>query len=219
MAQRGVVADEWRIIEKLLPAGWKEAARRLGAFRRARYLSDPGPLLRVLLFHAVNDGGLRETVAQARASGIVEMSQVALLKRLRTAGDWLAWLGAELCAGFRKRPGVPKGLRPRAVDGTMVQGPASKGSEWRIHYTVDLLTLNCDWHELTDAGVGESLSRVPVQAGDVLIGDRNFLHAKGVRAVVHGGGHVLIRLRWSHPPMLDDTSARRVVLDAEGDRV
>ena len=43
------------------------------AFRRARYLSDPAPLLRVLLFHAVNDGGLRESVAQARASGIVEM--------------------------------------------------------------------------------------------------------------------------------------------------
>src|SRR5512147_3050202 len=104
--KRMAVADEWGIIEKLLPAGWKEAARTEGAFRRARYLTDPAPLLRVLLFHAVNDGGLRETVAQARVSGIVEMSQVALLKRLRTAGNWLAWLGRELCRSFRERPRV-----------------------------------------------------------------------------------------------------------------
>lgn len=198
------VVDEWGVIEKLLPVGWKEAARSQGAFRRARYLSDPSPLLRLLLFHAVNDGGLRETVAQARASKIVEMSQVALLKRLRTAGDWLAWIAGELSRNFRERPRVPRGLRLRAIDSTTVQGPASKGTEWRVHYTVDLLTLNCDWHEVTDARGGEHLSRAPVQAGDVLLGDRNFLHARATRAVVDAGGHVLIRLRWNHPPMLSE---------------
>src|SRR5713101_3605732 len=86
--------DEWRAIERLLPVGWEEAARERGAFRLARYTTDPASLLRLLLFHAVNDGGLRETVAQARVSGIAAMSQVALFKRLRTSGGWLAWLGA-----------------------------------------------------------------------------------------------------------------------------
>jgi hypothetical protein len=202
--KQGAVADEWAVIERLLPAGWKEAARSQGAFRRARYLSDPAPLLRVLLFHAVNDGGLRETVEQARASGIVEMSQGALLKRLRTAGNWLAWIAGELCREFRERPRVPHGLRLRAIDSTTVQGPASKGTEWRVHYTLDLLTLNCDWHEVTGAGGGEHLSRAPVQAGDVLLGDRNFLHARAIRNLVDAGGHVVIRLRWNHPPMLSE---------------
>ncbi len=45
--------DEWSVIESLLPTGWKEAAREKKAFRRARYTMAPGPLLRVLLFHAV----------------------------------------------------------------------------------------------------------------------------------------------------------------------
>lgn len=206
--KRMVVADEWGIIERLLPAGWKEAARRLRAFRRARYLADPAPLLRVLLFHAVNDGGLRESAAQARLSGIAEMSQVALLKRLRTAGDWLAWLAAELSRRFRQEVHVPRGLRLRAVDSTTVQGPASKGTEWRLHYTIDLLSANCDWHELTDAAGGEHLGRVPVQAGDVLLGDRNFLHPAAIRDAVDGGAHVVIRLRWNHPPIL--TPAGRV---------
>lgn len=199
-----MVADEWGIIEKLLPAGWKEAARRLGAFRRARFMRDPAPLLRVLLFHAVNDGGLRESVAQARVSGIAEMSQVALLKRLRTSGDWLAWMGAELSGRFRQEVHVPQGLRLRAVDSTTVQGPASKGTEWRLHYTVDLLSANCDWHQLTDASGGEHLGRVPVQAGDVLLGDRNFLHPTAIRDAVDRNAHVLIRLRWNHPPMLTE---------------
>ena len=211
--KRMAVGDEWRIIERLLPTGWQEAARRQGAFRRARYLRDPGPLLRVLLFHAVNDAGLRETVAQARASGIVAMSQVALLKRLRTSGDWLAWIGAELCGTFRQRPRVPHGLRLRAIDSTTVQGPASKGTEWRVHYTLDLVTLNCDWHELTDAHGGEHLGRAPVRAGDVLLGDRNFLHPAAIGAIVDAGGQVVIRLRWNHPAMMSDT-ARPVGIEA-----
>jgi len=120
-------ADEWRVIERLLPKGWKEAARERGAFRRARYLKDPGRLLRLLLFHAVNDGGLRETVAQARASGIAAMSQVALFKRLRTSGGWLAWLCAELARGLRERPRFPQELRPRAIDGDK---RARTGQHW-----------------------------------------------------------------------------------------
>src|SRR5216684_425009 len=196
-------ADEWRLIERLLPKGWKEAARERGAFRRARYLKDPGRLLRLLLFHAVNDGGLRETVAQARASGIAAMSQVALFKRLRTSGGWLAWLGAELARSLREQPRLPQELRPRAIDSTTVQGPASTGTQWRVHYSLDLVDLNCDWIELTDAQGAELLERTPMRRGDVLLADRNYLRPVGVRAAAEAGAYVLVRLRWSHSAMVD----------------
>jgi hypothetical protein len=116
-------------------------------------------LLRLLLFHAVNDGGLREAVAQARASGIAQMSQVALFKRLHSSGAWLAWLGAELARALREQPRLPQELRLRAIDSTTVQGPASKGTQWRVHYSLDLVDLNCDWLELTDAHGAELLER------------------------------------------------------------
>jgi hypothetical protein len=198
-----VANDEWHVIEALLPAAWREAAREQGAFRRARYITDPGALLRLLLFHAVNDAGLRETVAQARAGGIAEMSQVALLKRMRTAGKWLAWLCAGLCRALRDEPRLPQGLRPRVVDSTTVQGPASQGTQWRVHYALDLRSLTCDWCELTDAHGGELLERTPMQAGDVLLGDRNYLRPAAVRAAVAVDAHVLLRLRWTHPAMQD----------------
>ena len=197
-----VQGDEWSVIESLLPARWKEAAREKKAFRRARYTMDPAPLLRVLLFHAVNNGGLRETVAQARAGGIVMMSQVALLKRLQTSSAWLAWLGLQLCNQFREQPRLPDGLRPRAIDSTTVQGPASKGTEWRVHYALDLLSLSCDWFELTDVHGAELLERTPFRAGDVILADRNYLRPAGVCAVVKAGAHVVIRLRWTHGAMV-----------------
>lgn len=195
--------DEWGVIETLLPTGWRQAAKEQKAFQRARYTTDPASLLRLLLFHAVNDGGLRETVAQARASGIAQMSQVALLKRLRTSGGWLAWLGAELCRSLREEPRLPQGLRPRAIDSTTVQGPASKGTEWRIHYSLNLMTLNCDWYEVTDAHGAELLERTPMEKGDVLLADRNYLRPAGTQAAVDVGAYVLVRLRWTHSPMLD----------------
>jgi hypothetical protein len=196
-------SDEWRVIQSMLPTGWREAAREHGAFRRARYLDDPAVLLRLLLFHAVNDGGLRATVAQARASGIATMSQVALLKRLRTSAKWLAWIGAGLCHELREDPHLPHGLHPRAVDSTTVQGPASAGTEWRVHYALDLATLTCDWYDLTDAHGGELLERTPMRPGDVLLGDRNYLRPAAVRAAATAHAYVLLRLRWAHPPMRD----------------
>lgn len=201
---RATREDEWGVIETLLPSGWRQAAREQKAFQRARYTKDPACLLRLLLFHAVNDGGLRETVAQARAAGIARMSQVALLKRLRSSGAWLAWLAAELCRAWREEPRVPHGLRPRAIDSTTVQGPASKGTEWRVHYSLNLLSLSCDWCEVTDAHGAELLERTPMAAGDVLLADRNYLRPAGVEAAVAAGAHVLVRLRWTHSPMRDE---------------
>jgi hypothetical protein len=86
-------ADEWRVIEGLLPAQWREAARELGTFRRARYIMDPAQLLRLLLFHAVNDAGLRQTVAQARGSGVATMSQVALFQAAQDLGSLVGLAG------------------------------------------------------------------------------------------------------------------------------
>lgn len=196
--------SEWRVLEGLLPAGWREAARDCKAFQRARYTTEPGSLLRLLLFHAVNDGGLRETTAQARASGIATMSPVALLKRLRTSERWLTWLGAELCRPLREEPHLPEGLRVRVVDSTTVQGPAATTTGWRIHYALDLMAMSCDWYELTDATAAESLERIPVQRGDVLLADRNYLRAHGVRNLVDAGAHLLVRLRWTHSAMQDN---------------
>lgn len=195
--------DEWGVVERLLPQGWEAAARECGAFRRARYIKDPSTLLRVLLFHAGQGSGLRQSVAMLRVAGVAELSQVALLKRLRGSRRWLTWIAGELCRQWRDRDGPPGQMRVRVVDSTCVQGPASRGTDWRIHYALDLASLECDWQELTDASGGETLARVPAQPGDVVMADRNYFTLRGIGKVAAAGAYALTRLRWTHPRLLD----------------
>jgi len=99
-----------------------------------------------------------------------------------------------LCRALRDGPRLPQGLRPRAVDSTTVQGPARTGTEWRIHYALDLTTLTCDWCELTDAHGGGRLERTPMRKGDVLLADRHYLRPAAVLAAPDV--LELYRVRW-----------------------
>jgi IS4 transposase len=219
------LADEWPAIARLLPRGWAAAANSQGALRRARGVANPAALLRALLFHASWTGSLRSCAAQLRKAGVASLSDEALRQRLRSSRRWLQWIAQRLTDRRRSTTPDLKGLRPRAVDSTTLQPPAYPGSRWRLHYTLDLLTLDCDWFDLTDASEAERLEKVPVRRGDVLFGDRNFLRVEGVRHVVDAQGHVLMRLRWRHAALLDGqgrrvralSRARRLRIDEIGD--
>lgn len=208
--------DEWRLISRLLPLGWEEAARACGAFKRTRFMKKPDELLRLLLYHAVSGGSLRTTVAQAKVAGIASMSPVALFKRLRTSAAWLEWIAAGLCQQLRDVPPVPEGLRLRAVDGSSISKPGSQGTDWRLHYMLDLRTLACDWLELTDASGGEAIARAPVKPGDVILGDRNFSRLKDLQYAASRGAYVLVRLRWKHAAMRTAGGRKFKALEAAG---
>lgn len=215
---------EWSTLQRLLPGGWQRAAVTLNAFQRARCLPSAAALLRLLLFHAVSDSSLRSTVEAARDAGLASLSDVAFRKRLIASVEWLRWINHRLCAAFRAAKPPGEG-RLRLLDGSTIQGPRSTGTEWRLHYTLDLPSLDCDWHHVSDAHTSEALELVPVRRGDVLIADRNFLRPPGVRHVRRSGGHVLVRLKWAHPRMVDAigrrvralTRARRLRVGEPGD--
>ncbi len=90
------LGEDWRIVQALLPEGWMDKARELGAFRRARGIADARALLRVMLIHLAEGCGLRETAARAQLAGIAQVSDVALLKRLRSCGPWFEWMAQGL---------------------------------------------------------------------------------------------------------------------------
>jgi hypothetical protein len=139
------LGEEWDVIERVLPEGWQEVARFSGALIRARGFDSAATLLRVLLIHLVEGCSLRETAVRARAGGLAQVSDVALLGRLRGSGEWFRWMVEQM----RRRlwatsQEVLPGKRVRRVDASVVCEPGATGSTWRLHYMLDLSTLACE---------------------------------------------------------------------------
>ena len=189
--------EDWSLLVSFLPGNWRELAASTGALKGLRKNKSAENLLRVLLIHLGCGHSLRETAVRARKAQLAELSSVALWKRLRKSQDWLQALCVEL---FRER-GVElagqRGLQVRAIDATTVKEPGKSGSLWRIHYSVRLPSLACDYFKLTETkgpGTGESLRQFPIREGDYLLADRGYSTASGIGYAAAAGGRVTVRV-------------------------
>lgn len=205
-----VLDEEWGVVANFLPSDWRELARSEGAIRRERGVTDPDALLRLLLLHVATGLSLRQTVARARVLGWPSMSDVALLKRLRTSEAWFREVAARMYGegrrGRRTQPVTTRRLR--AVDATTVEEPGATGTDWRVHYSIQLPKLACDHYEVTDVKGGETYKRFPVEKGDIILGDRGYSHRDGVAHVVRHGGDVVVRLNITNFPLSDRRGRR-----------
>ena len=188
--------EDWEIIRTWLPSDLNVLARKHRFFQRARGLTDGERWLRLILMHVAGGLSLEQTALRARELGMAEISAVALFKRLRKAEGWLRAVCHHLLVQQQKRLGRsawPKGYRVRVIDATDVHEPGSTGSDWRIHYSIRLPELICDYYEVTDAHGGESLGRFEFQKGDLILADRGYCHWTGAAKVLDSGGHLLMR--------------------------
>jgi len=214
MEENGVLSrheDDWEVLCSFLPAGWQEQAKRTGALIRCRKFRDAEVLLRTLLIHLADGCSLRETAVRARQGGLATVSDVALLKRLKVAGEWLRWLAVQLMVGLvpspmSRLPGA--GQRIRIIDGSTVQEPGSTGTSWRIHYSIAFPSLACDEVHITGPETGESFRLFAVAPGDLILGDRGYANRANVGHVVRQEGDVLIRLNLTTLPLLERQGAR-----------
>jgi hypothetical protein len=196
--------EQWRCVRSMLPENLEGLAREHGAMRRQRgAIKDAETLLRLILLHVGGGLSLEQTAVRAREQGLAEVTGVALFKRLRTSERWLSALTASL---LESMPG-PRLLslggryRLRALDATFIQEPGSTGTDWRLHYSLKLPELICDFFEITDAKGAEHLRRLPIEHGDVVLADRAYSKRAGVAAILRAGGEVVVRLLPSNFPL------------------
>ncbi len=203
--------DDWQVLCQCLPEGWQEAARTEGALQRARGIRDPTTLLRTLLVHLADGCSLQETAVRVQEAGWCSVSKVALFKRLRASEQWLRWLAERLWQkSYELAASSP--YRIRAVDATTVQEPGSTGTDWRVHYAINLTNLQCDYFELTDVKGGETFRRIPIAKDDVMLGDRAYGSPPGVTHVVAAGGHVLVRINLKSMPLFKESGDKIAIL-------
>lgn len=192
------MSEEWDLLCKFLPPDWESLAKETGAMRRARgEITSASLLLRLLLLHVATGLSLKQAAARAQVLDLVRVSDVALFKRLRSSEPWLREMTRRMFESSRfarLRARAPAGMRLRAVDATVVSEPGSSGTDWRVHFCVSLPEMRCDFYDVTDHTGAESLARLPIHKGDLILADRGYSHREGAAYVLSQNGHFVIRL-------------------------
>ena len=190
------VDDQWPLLLKFLPKGWQDAAWTQEAIQRLRVIESAEALLRLILMYAWNDWSLRTTAAWAARIGLADLSDVALLKRFRHANAWLGWMLAQWFREHGIGTSVLSRFRLVITDGSTIQEPGSTGTTWRLHAQWNFATGQWEHVELTDAHGAESLTRLHLQPGDVVLADRNYAKLKALTWVRSQQADALVRVGW-----------------------
>lgn len=200
------MTEDWPILLSFMPDNWVELASSTNALKGLRKDKAAEDYLRTLLIHIGCGYSLRETVVRAKLSNLADISDVALVKRLRKAKDWLH----SLCVALFEEQGIgidkSNDFQARLFDATNVKEPGKTGSLWRIHYSVQIPSLTCDFFKLTATkgkGTGESFFQYSIKKGDYIIADRGYSTASGIHHVVSKMAYVMVRVNTQSLPILN----------------
>lgn len=208
--------EDWPILLSFFPSNWVEMAAATDALKGLRKDKDVENYLRTLLIHVGSGYSMRETVTRARLAGIADLSDVAFLGRLQKAKDWLH----SMCVALFEEKGLAFnakcGFEARLFDATIVKEPGRTGSQWRIHYSVKVPSLSCDFLKITEAkgqGSGESFFQYSIKKGDYIVADRGYSRAPGIHHVSSKNAYVTVRVNTGTLPILDQDGRQFALLE------
>ena len=192
-----MLTEDWPVLLSFFPDNWIELAATSDLIKGLRKDKAIENYIRTLLIHIACGYSMRETVTRAKLAGLADISDVAFLGRLRKAKEWLH----SLCVALFEEQGMilhgQSSFQVRLFDATNVKEPGKTGSLWRIHYSVQLPSLTCDFFKLTTTkgkGTGESFFQYSIKKGDYIIADRGYSTASGIHHVISKKAHVMVRV-------------------------
>jgi Transposase DDE domain len=189
-----------------LPPAVEQQARQFQAFSRARKVRTPRQLLRVVLLYCGLDKCLRDTAGHFTLL-YEPITDQAIAERLAACRPWVQALLPQLL-GPRQLPGLEGADRFLVLDGTQVQGPGAKGSQYRLHVALDLISLQFVQLRVTDKRTGESLANFALGPGDIALADRGYAHPDKLVQAVQQGAQLVLRLNAHNVPVYGLDGAR-----------
>jgi hypothetical protein len=207
-----LVAGDWQEVALLVPVDLEVSARESQALLRRRGVGSAEALLRMALAYALCDWSLQMVAAWAYLQGWAVLSATGLMYRLRGARRWLGELVAAVVITNRSDlASYP--VRVRLIDASVINGPGSKGTDFRLHLSLDLGQGRFDEVEVTDSKGGETLIRHAVQRGDILLVDRGYAHAKGIGRVLAQGAELVVRISLHNMRLYDEGGVKLDLLE------
>ena len=196
-----LVDEDWAEALSTIPVDLEETAQATQALRRRREIKTAPDLLRMVLAYSVCDWSLRLVGLWACLQMIGSLSDVAVMKRLQHATDWLRSLISAMLQARRLHLKAAHPVRVRIVDGSSISAPGSQGTDYRLHLSLDLGQQCIDGIEVSDVHGGESLARHACQAGDIWIADRGYARRDDLGVPLKAGDEVVLRIGWATFPL------------------
>lgn len=202
IAQSHSLVDErWETVLALIPADLEQSVQKTKALQRRREIKCAEDLLRLVLAYSVCDWPLRLVGLWAYLLDIGSLSDVAVMKRLQNSQVWLQYLIQVMLAERHVRLEAAHPVHVRIVDGSSITGPGTRGTDYRLHLSLDLGSGYIDGVSVTDVHGGETLTRHTSDRGDIWVADRGYAHRDGMGSIMADGGHVVVRLTWATCPL------------------
>jgi hypothetical protein len=140
-----------------------------------------------------------KTAALLQVEGNIHLTKNAVYERIAGSEGWLKWLCHNIVRGsglLAEKPGWLGDKRVCLIDASDQAVYGSKKSDYRLHYGVDLFTLDVVEMHLSDIIHGERAGNFECfGAGDVVRGDRAYGTIQGIEYLRGRGSDFVIRLR------------------------
>jgi hypothetical protein len=183
----------------LMPFGWEQKAWELGALERSREIKDAKDLLLVNFLYLTSTPSFGKTAAILQLEGNIHLTKTAVYERIAGSEAWLKWLCENIVRGggiLAEKPGWLLDKRVCLIDASDQAVYGSKKTNYRLHYGVDLFTLEVVEMHLSDIKQGEWVGNFQCfGAGDVVIEDRAYGTISGIEYLRGRGSDFVIRLR------------------------
>jgi hypothetical protein len=182
----------------LLAANYESKCLDLKIIQRKREIENPADLMLLCLIHMINGCSLVDISEIARLANIANISDVGFMKRFSQCGEWFEWITSQLMmkqlAKYQK-PAFLEHYRPIAVDASDVVEKGRSGETYRLHYAIDIFSLQSHSYKITKEEVGETLNNFMFASGDLVMGDRIYGTITGIEHCLDCGADYLLRLR------------------------
>jgi hypothetical protein len=196
----------------LFAEGWQEKARELGALTRARNIKTAEDLLMLNLLYQTTGKSLGGTSALLKSGRSINLDKNAVYFRIQKSSDWNNWLTQNLCRSVGMIEEKPEFLcekRIIAVDATDEKMNADGSMLARLHYGVDLYTLEPIESIMTSGKTGESLINFHnFRKDDIVLADRAYGSIKSIEHVKSSDADFIIRLKYNAFTMYQDDHER-----------
>lgn len=199
--------DSWGWDEALSLFGGEDAllasALQHKALLRKREVRRAGDLLRLALIYGPGGHSLRMAAALAEAAAVARLSDVALMKRVSGAADWLEalcndrLLQLNQSAPPRCQDGASHGAAAhiRIRDATVIPAQG-QGLSYMLHLSYDPGSSRIVDLTVTPRPLAEDLTRLEPESGDLVIADRAYPTPDSIRSLREKGCELLLRLSW-----------------------